>query len=76
MIGAWAGGAGGIGGTGSGTGDIADGGAVGVAGGGVDDIAGGGTGGGTDGVGGDFVVKAPAELQALLVLEPMALTFQ
>ena len=73
MVGAWAGGVGGvagggIGGTGSGTGDIADGGAVGVAGGGV--------GGGTDGVGGDFVVKAPAELQALRVLELTALTFQ
>ncbi len=76
VIGAWAGeGTGGVGGSDGGAGGgTDDGGGVigGIAGDGTGDI----TGGGTDGVGGDSVVKALTALQALLVSELIALTFQ
>ena len=76
VAGAWAGGGGiggstaGTGGAGGGTGDIADG------CGGIGNIIDGDAGGDTDGAEGDSVVKAPTALQALWVLELIALTFQ
>ena len=68
-------GAGGVGGSdgGGGVGTDGDGGGIGgIAGSGAGDI----TGVGTDGVGGDSVVKALTALQVLLVSELIALTFQ
>ena len=65
----WAG-SGGLGGGGLGGGDCG-------AGGGLGDDSGIGGGLGDDsGAGCDSVVKAPTALQALCVLEPLALTFQ
>jgi len=75
VVGAWAGdGTGGVGGSDGGAGgtDGGGGGIGGIAGSGTGDI----TGGGTVGVGGDSVVKALTALQALLVSELIALTFQ
>lgn len=76
VIGVWAGdGTGGVGGSDGGAGVGTDGdvgGVGGIVGSGAGDI----TGGGTDGVGSDSVVKALTALQALLVSELVALTFQ
>ena len=74
VVGVWAGGGVGDGGTGGSTGggggvDVGDG----TVGNGTDDMTGGSTG---DGVMGDSVVKAPTALQALWVLALTALTFQ